>query len=317
MKKQILLFILILLLIPIFISCEKEESIEESQYPFPLTQSAIDEVLAKNNIPWEYMNSYSSDYSSAYLYKIGETDATIGVSTYLGEDNEKGLFINQVFATKKYPTDDIDEFNKEISEKVTNIASTLYGNSKDTKKVLNKFFKEANNNKSKNHEKIIKVERIGDTHYSMSFAPCNENDYVLQSIKISNTKLYEKQITSTSSMYRERFGKPTIATVSMINEIIEKNKNLQNPIFINVVGSLDNIKSSWKLPKYYKNYTDDNILLNKDDNRVATLTDDTGSMKVFLLPNTFTNEELGEVRNHTMLLYTTDNPFCVILTSSK
>lgn len=315
MKKIVCFLVLGILLTVLITACASKEV----QYAFPLDNEVVEKVLEQEDISWEIKESKSLQKEHTTLYTLeNENDKLIsGIKSY-SKDGMKGLGLTFFPPQKKVSKSVSVPINENEWEDVFKLACTLYGNSKDYKKVYREFVEYSNNRRKSEYGRAQWYRRIDDTHFKVTLSPLEKGteDFILTSIGIMNSDYYEASLVGLVNMWKNVTKREGIEileniTVSDIIAMKEEDSDLVKGIIIE--GHLENIKklNDNELPSTI--YPNSKAVAYKEDYLGGKLVDDTGSIQVILSASSLNKKELGQVRIHHGYYFSKDNVLIISL----
>lgn len=321
MKKSVVLLIFIVLIL-IFTSCTDTGNIQEVQYKFPLDRSDIENVLEEQGIDWsiEYEDNVSDSHT---IYTLGNNQ-DINIFAISSQAEEYGNFLNMTFVLPGDLTD--DEINGLYSDqlyKLLNLTGTFYGNSKKINNNINDFL---NDYLAKDYEEgIYWTRRIGEDHLIIEINPwkSSPDGKKIGTLKITSNDIFERYLKSLAEGWRNMAEAGNIdVTAGTVADILNQSDSIVNeepPFGLYVTtAKLDKIKKLKTIPESLEKINSSLIKQNKENYLKAKLVDKTGEVDVFIQPTSLNNQELGEEREHSLILFNyEDKPVIIVCYSAK
>lgn len=315
MKNNVYLLIIIILLTLLITAC----GAEEIQYSFPLDREVVEEVLAKEDSSW-FIEKTQSFQEGHTLYTLkNENDKLISTISSYSKDGMRHLGLT-FFSISKVTANSLSETIKENEwEDVFKLACTLYGNSKDYKKVYREFVEYSNNRRSSEYGRALWHKRIDDAHFSVALNPLEEGaeEFVLTRIQIMNSAAHEDYSSNVVNMWKSVMDREEIEiiesiTVADIISMNEESSGLTKALIIK--GHLENIRElkDDELPSTI--FPNSKAVPYKEDYLSAELVDETGNVKVIISASSLNKKELGQTRIHHAYYFGKDNE-CIIALS--
>lgn len=183
-------------------------------------------------------------------------------------------------------------------------------------KGLNKFSNYYEKNGGNFEGGLYWEKRVGDDHIVMNIKPhlgASDKRNRAGYLNITNNSSYEYYLQlsneawkRTAEIYSIKINEITVEDLKNF-KISTSEEKFYGDHFV-VKGHLENIKEMKNVPNSLRNIVSSLFLkFNRDKYLAATLTDDTGSVDVFLQTTSLNKEELSKKRNHNVVLFDYEN----------
>lgn len=313
MLKTIRILIIVLAIAIISSSCNSSNNKSQQElnnlteiefFEFPLQEDDIESVISNLNLDFS-LTSISSD-KDQLMAKISQENPYFTNLTIGGVVNPDPN-LRRLDAVWRYEDKNEEILMKhQVAEikKIIQLICNLYGNIEilDNLYGFIDSYKESEYNYS-----FMWATRVNDVHAYISIRNHPDEWTVLGFIRILNDKAYKYNYTA----YINNMKTNELFNAQIVN--IEQLKNSTDARFI-VNGYLTNVNKIESAPEkftdgtYFQNFNlntslDVNIYGNYEDYQTATFNDDFGSVDVYIEPNSFTEEELSEVRDYKIIKY--------------
>lgn len=290
----------------------------ENQCEFPLKSEDIERELSDRKLPWKISHAEYKD-SQAIFTLTNDDGVTLGFGSNI---YETGKILSVTWSLPfEFTTDQFNRFYSNELSHLFDLASSLYGNSKQLKKALKEFSEYYDKVKENSEGGIYWTKRTGDDHMLIDIKPVlgsKDNRNRLGTLLITYSKSYEQYLQSLYESWKKAAQINSIkiehSTLDAINKAEQdvNEKNFSEKHFV-IRGRLDNVKEINNIPEALKNAESNFLKSNKDKYLSAKLTDDTGSIDVFLQTTSLNADELKMERDHNvMMYYYKHNPFFVV-----
>ena len=296
----------ILGIITIFININKNNGIEETTtYEFPLQRDVIEQVIDEEQLTWRIEDEQSFIEDQSVFSCRNNDDVFCSLNTYCGD---KGRFIIlQFYFPQDYTSEQIQQFNQKDWLNILEVTCKFYCSSIDTNKAYKEFLSYLERRDSVKHEYGYFTKRINDTHLTVNLSSFRNDisHYQLSALRIINNKAYENMAASRVDGWKSYSVSRGIRIIDDINVLdIREIETEEQLVRLIVKGYLKDIKKLKKMPKNLQEAL--TYHPHKDDYFTAKLTDDTGSIDVFLIKTSLNSSELGQNRNHYIDYYLKD-----------
>ncbi|WP_312644588.1 hypothetical protein [Hydrogenoanaerobacterium sp.] len=196
--------VLVLVLFMVVLRISKPEN------PFPLSVEAVEKALEKHNLQWEIGESKSfSDGNTNYEVLNESGKITTHIDSSLA-NNEKGELGGTASARRflevmlvpppTYESKLTSSIEEEQWPTVFSLACSLYGGSRNSKKVFRQFTEDTKNERYEpKGRKIVWEKKISGVYYLVSFRPSEKHygRFDLLSIKLMNDVCYKDYLAMT------------------------------------------------------------------------------------------------------------------------
>ncbi|OQB24459.1 MAG: hypothetical protein BWY11_01079 [Firmicutes bacterium ADurb.Bin182] len=311
-------FILFLIMISVFsASCGSPPV----QYPLPLSREDVESVIAGQQLEWRFEEAQSFDEFHT-IYSFRDDDGVLfAVESRGGDKGERSVSV--VIHTSGYSEDQMRKFHERESYMLFDLAGSLFGNPKETKRFFGDVEKFMESKESCGQYGLSVTKRIGDNHFLYGFSPWSAKSSQSKSgrLTVMNTAAFERQnfirargTENTAKLENRPLEIMTVAGIKAAEPAVESSDEAD--IRFAVRGRLEDIRKLKDIPESFKNKDGETPLPCMEDYLIAKLTDATGSMEVYLRPTSLSKEELGVERDHYMQFFSAEESFFVIVFSA-
>ncbi len=285
-------------------------------------------VLNEEKLSWNIRES-SSDVEGQITH-ILENEAKNKMGHISIYSLDESIALQLVFFPKEIQTvvNTVESVGENDWENILKVAGKLYGESKFHKNIQSELEKYVSDRDSKIHGHGALIKRLDDIHVQILLRASIESEYGydLESIIMMNSSAYEKSQSVNSRIWKDELIENGINIIEGIpvSDLTESSHGDVNTLQALIIqGYLDNIAEvkiedlpSAVVPELTKSSYVGTSLYVRDYFK-ATLKDETGSVEVIGLNNSFTDDELKQVRNHHLMYIPSEDVYIIRCSTSE
>lgn len=296
-------------------------SSQEQQYQFPIKTEDMETVLNEQELDWSVKEVGTVDEYQNIITLTNEDEIIFGIGSKVDEGRK---VLNMTwFLPAELTAEKFDQFYHDGLPRLFDLVGIFYGNSKEIDKSLNEFLDYYNKEENYNSG-VYWTKRIKDDHLKIEIKPwqnSSDDRDRLGTLIIMSDKSYEnylklkyENMKNTAETGSIQLSEGTVAEI-LGNDLPADEKTYSKHIIIS--GHLENINEIKNIPESLRNTGTKFMIPNKDKYFSAKLTDDTGTMDVFLQTTSLNKDELSLERKHNVMLsYYNKKPVVIVYNSA-